>query len=153
MRRRARTCALQILYQLDLARELAPDRRNEPAVRAGMARFWASFEAVDPDDEQFAERLVLGVAQDVAALDAALGEVSQNWRVGRMDKVDRNILRLAAYEIIFCPDIPRAASINEAVELTKTFSSPESAAFINGVLDQLVPNKPEPAALVAAPHG
>jgi N utilization substance protein B len=63
-----------------------------------------------------------------------------------MDKVDRNILRLAAYELTACPDIPRAASINEAVELAKLFSSPESAAFINGVLDQLARNKPEPKA-------
>jgi N utilization substance protein B len=146
MRRRARTCALQILYQLDLAKELSPTRFNEPAVRAGMARFWASFEAVEGDDEQFAERLVLGIAQDVERIDRTLGDVSQNWRVGRMDKVDRNILRLAAYELTACPDIPRAASINEAVELAKLFSSPESAAFINGVLDQLARNKPEPKA-------
>lgn len=145
MRRRGRACALQILYQLDLARELTAHAFVESAVRAAMARYWHNFESVGEDDERFAERLVLGVAKDIARIDAALSDVSQNWRVERMDKVDRNILRLAAYELLSCPDIPRAASINEAVELTKRFSGEESAAFINGLLDRLVPDKPEPA--------
>lgn len=150
MRRRGRACALQILYQLDLARELLADAFVEPAVRAAMARFWHNFESVGLEDERFAERIVLGVARDVKALDAALGEVSQNWRIDRMDKVDRNILRLAAYELLYCPDIPRVASINEAVELTKRFSGQESAGFINGVLDKLVPHKADPPPQAAA---
>lgn len=146
MRRRGRACALQILYQLDLARELTGHAFTEPAVRAAMARFWHNFESVGLEDERFAERLVLGIARNVADLDQALGEVSQNWRISRMDKVDRNILRLAAYEMLHCPDIPRAASINEAIELTKRFSGQESAAFINGVLDKLAVGKPAPSA-------
>lgn len=147
MRRRGRSCALQILYQLDLARELEAHAFVESAVRSAMARYWHNFESVGPEDERFAERLVLGVAGSVASLDGALSEVSQNWRVDRMDKVDRNVLRLAAYEMLFCPDIPRSASINEAVELTKRFSGEESAGFINGILDRLAPDKAEPAAV------
>lgn len=144
MRRRGRACALQILYQLDLAKEMSAEGINEPAVRAAMARFWHNFESVSRDDERFAERLVLGVAREVGALDEALQQVSRNWRLGRMDKVDLNILRLAGFEMLHCADIPRSASINEAIELAKTFSGNDSAAFINGMLDQLVPDKADP---------
>lgn len=137
MRRRGRVCALQILYQLDVAKELAPERFDAQAVRTAIGRYWQSFEEVSQEDEAFAERLVLGVARDVQRLDDALANVSHHWKVDRMDRVDRNILRLAAYEMLDCPDIPRAASINEAIEIAKRFSNNESAAFINGVLDQL----------------
>lgn len=139
MRRRGRVCALQILYQLDLAKQLTHGASTREIDKAIFA-YWRSFETVGIDDQDFAERLVHGVAKDVDRLDQALAGVSHHWKINRMDKVDRNLLRLAAYEILRCPDIPRAASINEAIEIAKRFSGNESAAFINGILDQLVPD-------------
>jgi transcription antitermination protein NusB len=137
MRRRGRECALQILYQMDVSRDLETDA-GRARVDEAIAAFWASFETVEDDERAFAERLVRGVVADLGALDEAVARVSQNWRVSRMGKVDRSLIRLAAYEILRCPDIPRVASINEAVEIAKRFSGKESAAFVNGVLDQLV---------------
>lgn len=141
MRRRARQCALQILYQLDINRQLrAPD---EPASHAGeslertLQEFWSSFEHISEADRTFSERLARGVVREQLAVDAAIEAVSSNWRLARMEVVDRNLLRLATYEILWCPDIPRAASINEALELAKRFHSRDAAAFINGVLDRL----------------
>lgn len=137
MRRRGRVCALQILYQLDLAKQLREGVSTRDVDKAIFA-YWRSFETVGLDDQDFAERLVHGVVRDLKHIDEALAGVSHHWKVNRMDKVDRNLLRLAAYEILRCADIPRAASINEAIEIAKRFSGNESAAFINGILDQLV---------------
>lgn len=144
MRRRGRACALQVLYQLELSGDLSAGEVREPAVRSALARFWHNFESLGRDDEQFTERLVMGVAQSLGDLDRALTQCSRNWRLSRMDKVDLSILRLAAYELLHCPDVPRAASINEAVELAKLFSGTDSGGFINGLLDQLAPDKAEP---------
>jgi len=136
MRRRGRECALQILYQMDLNRELDAQVADERIDKA-LAHYWSSFESVVDEERAFAERLVRGVAKDLASVDEAIAKVSHHWRVGRMEKVDKALIRLAAYEILRCPDIPRAASINEAIEIAKRFSGKDSAAFINGVLDQL----------------
>jgi N utilization substance protein B len=139
MRRRGRECALQILYQMDMNHELDSEA-GRGRVAEALTAFWGSFKTDEALDEErdFAERLVRGVTGDLAALDDAIASVSQNWRVARMGTVDRNLIRIAAYEILRCPDIPRVASINEAVEIAKRFSGGESAAFVNGVLDQLV---------------
>lgn len=128
---------MQILYQLDLAKELEGARPGARHVDQAIQRYWSSFDAVGDEDKTFAERLVHGVVRDLIEIDQALANVSHHWKVARMDKVDRNLLRLAAYEILRCQDIPRAASINEAIEIAKRFSGNESAAFINGILDQL----------------
>lgn len=136
MRRRGRECALQILYQMDVNKDLETQAglgHVEEAIRS----FWTSFETVEEDERSFAERLVRGVVGDLDAIDDAIAGVSQNWRVARMGKVELNLIRIAAYEILRCPDIPRVASINEAVEIAKRFSGKESAAFINGVLDHV----------------
>jgi N utilization substance protein B len=142
MRRRGRVCALQILYQMDLNRLFERNGRPLPppsvaAVDQALQLYWENFDPVDPADQAFAERLVHGAAREIAELDAALAGASHHWKVTRMDKVDRNLLRLGAYEILRCADIPRSASINEAIEIAKRFSGNDSAKFINGVLDQL----------------
>lgn len=136
MRRRGRECALQILYQLDIGKDLdaTVDSHHLGDV---IASFFKSFETVSDDDRDFAERLVRGVVTELTVVDDAITKASQNWKVARMDKVDKALLRVAAYELLRCPDIPRAASINEAIEIAKRFSGKESAAFINGILDQL----------------
>lgn len=135
MRRRARECGLQILYQLDVGRYF--DGAEKPELDSTLAEFWASFEPVTDDERVYAERLVRGVVSEVEAVDLALSRVSQNWKLARMAAVDRNLLRLAAYEMLWCADVPRAACINEAVEIAKRFSGQDSASFINGLLDQL----------------
>ncbi len=137
MRRRARECALQILYQLDVTGGLGEEPLDAPRLAASIAAYWQSFAPVSDEERVYAERLVEGVVARTTELDAAIGGASLNWRVSRMDKVDRNLLRLAAYELLHCPDVPRAAAINEAIEIAKRYGSGESAAFINGLLDQL----------------
>jgi N utilization substance protein B len=142
MRRRARECALQILYQLDMTERAEDGSIPAERVNEAVRGYWASFEPVTEAERTFAERIARGVAAEIDAIDAAIAAVAHNWRLSRMDRVDRNLLRLAAYEILRCPDIPRAASINEAVEIAKRYSGHESAAFINGVLDRLGAGEP-----------
>jgi N utilization substance protein B len=133
MRRRSRECALQILYQLDLAGQLdAAD-----ALDRGINAFWLSFDDAQQVDRAFAERLVRGVCSDRAAIDASIEGAAEHWRIERMNAVDRNVMRVAAYEIERCPDIPVGVSINEALEIARRFSGSDAVAFINGVLDQI----------------
>ncbi len=88
-------------------------------------------------DADYYGRTVRGVWQHREEIDAVIGEAAEHWRVGRMALVDRNILRLGAYELVHGADIPFAVAINEAVELGKRFGAEESGAFINGILDRI----------------
>lgn len=137
MRRHGRECALQILYQMDMQSLLTS--KDESSRLKAIADFWGSFDKVGADDRRFATRLVNGVIQALEDLDKAIEGVSHRWKMGRMAQVDRNLLRMAAYEIIYCPDIPKSATINEAIEVAKRFSGQDSFAFINGILDKLEP--------------
>ena len=141
MRRRGRECALQLLYQLDVVKALEARTGTDEEFSSELSGFWNNFEAVTGEDRVFAERLVEGVVKSIDNLDKVITSASRNWKLPRMADVDRNLLRLATYEILYCADIPRAASINEAVEIAKRFSGTEAASFINGVLDQ-VQSKP-----------
>ena len=139
-RRFARECALQVLYQLDANTQAeCPDRL--------LSDFWKQkltdvevdlSERELPEAKLFAERLIRGVASERRALDQRLGECAENWTVERMGVVDRNILRLATYELIFCEEIPAIATINEAIELAKQFGDRNSPGFVNGVLDRML---------------
>lgn len=134
MRRGGRECALQILYQLDLQEALRAGWRELERV---LSEYWRNFASEDPVDRVFAERLVRGVLGDLDAIDREVSECSSHWRVGRMTAVDRNLLRVATYEIQRCPDIPDRVSINEALEVAKRFSGQDAVAFINGILHQV----------------
>lgn len=134
-RREARNHALQILFQLDLNGKITP----EQAVERFNACFNESGQQLDP----YTERVVIGVFEKMKELDERIGGVSENWKPRRMPAVDRAILRLAAYEIFFCEDIPATVSVNEAIELSKVFGSEQSASFVNGVLDKLKLNSEE----------
>jgi N utilization substance protein B len=90
-----------------------------------------------PSDAGYYSEAVRGVWERLGEIDALIGEAAEHWRVGRMTLVDRNILRLGAYELFLGSDIPFAVAINEAVELGKRFGSEESGAFINGILDRI----------------
>jgi len=126
-RRKARECALQILYELEF---------HENEVEAHLEDFWR--ERKEPEEvKEYCEWLVRGVLRERARLDAAIQEVSKNWRLARMALVDRNILRLAAFELEAEPHLEPAIIINEAIEIAKKFSGEEAAHFVNGLLDAL----------------
>ncbi len=136
-RRRARQFALQALFQSDLM---------ELTAMASLNQLWSGHldgegleEATAPDsgEVEFAQRLVEGTLADLEALDALIEGLSTNWRLARMPVVERNILRLAAYELKHCKDIPANVSVNEAVELAKHFGSADSRAFVNGIVDRM----------------
>ena len=126
-RRRGREAALQVLYQIDLSGE-----DPEQAISA-------YFEYLSEGDEaqEFAGELVRGWAANRDAIDAKIRVVSRHWRLERMARVDRNVLRLATFELLFLPDVPRRVTLNEAVELAKRFGDEDSSAFVNGVLDRI----------------
>jgi N utilization substance protein B len=126
-RRKARELAIQLLYQCDLGKT-APEET--------MALFWEHFR-VEIKVQEFCRQLVLGTVDRLAVIDELLGEASDHWSLGRMSVVDRNILRLATYELLDRPDIPPSVSINEAIEIAKRYSTPDAAVFINGVLDRV----------------
>lgn len=128
-RRKARALALQVLYAQDLAASGGVDE--------AVATYGDRFELdVDPEAREFAQVLARAAAKDVAAVDAAIATASRNWRLERMARVDRNILRLAVGELLYVPETPVKVVINEAVELAKRFGTAESPAFVNGVLDR-----------------
>ncbi len=101
--------------------------------------FFHQFEA-DPEGRAYAEEIVRGVAAAREEVDARLVEASTNWRLERMTRVDRNILRLSAWELAFRREVPRAVVIDEAVELAKAYGAEDSGAFVNGVLDRVAEN-------------
>jgi N utilization substance protein B len=131
-RTKARERALQALYQIDVAAEGIDD---------ALSRFWRSFEPVEREVMALAEALVRGVAAHRRAVDEAIERVSTNWRLDRMAKVDRNVLRLAVYELLET-DVPVKVVINEAIELGKKFGSESTGAFVNGVLDKVASGLP-----------
>jgi N utilization substance protein B len=132
-RTKARERALQALYQIDVAAE---------GIDVVLARFWKSFEPVEREVMALAEALVHGVAAHRRAVDEAIERVSTNWRLDRMAKVDRNILRMAVYELLET-DVPVKVVINEAIELGKKYGSESSGAFVNGVLDKVAAGLPD----------
>jgi N utilization substance protein B len=127
-RRKSREYALQLLYRLDFTENKIDNRDIE--------EFWSDKKASD-DVKRFAEDLVLGTLDRLDEIDTMIEKVTENWILKRMAAVDRNILRCAAFELLYRKDIPPAVTINEAIEIAKKFSSTESAPFINGVLDKL----------------
>ena len=124
-RRRARELALQLLYQRDIA-------RTEPEEMFARTDEYLN---ASPDVKEYASRLLLGTVARQEELDERLAKQSDHWRLGRMPVVDRNLLRLALYELIYEDETPDPVVIDEAVEIAKKFSTPSSAPFVNGVLD------------------
>jgi N utilization substance protein B len=129
-RRSGRAYALQLLYARD----------GDPSTDvAGAAVSWAdAFELdIDPEAQLFARELCAAASEHGARIDGLIAGASKNWRIDRMSRVDRNILRLGSCELIAFPDVPVKVVINEAVELAKRFGTAESSAFVNGVLDRI----------------
>jgi N utilization substance protein B len=126
-RRRGREAALQILFAID-----STGVEIELALREHFAFLAATFEG-----REYAEELARGVSANAPAIDEMLRKVSEHWRLERMPRVDRNILRLSAYELMFLPDVPRRVTLNEAIELAKRYGGEGSPGFVNGVLDRI----------------
>jgi len=126
-RTRARQFALEVLYQVDLCGpDVLEDSLADMVERAG-----------EPDVSSFASALVRGTLEKLPELDPIIREVAQNWDLSRMTTIDRNILRLGGYELLYRDDIPPKVSINEAIELGKRYSTAESGTFVNGILDRI----------------
>jgi len=154
-RRKAREAALQILYMLEIGK---PEPEN-PAI----LRYWEHDWVVESDchlcpaeckdrdkpksrfscpvnrqaEINFSRQLVEGVRKEADKIDQIIEKHSLNWKLNRMSFVDRNILRIAVFELLFCDEIPLKVSINEAIEIAKTYGDKNSAPFINGILDQV----------------
>lgn len=126
-RTRARELALQFLYQADLV--------GKPLTE--MDEFLRDEER-DAETRQFAHRLVEGTLAGREEIDEMIQDVAQNWNISRMAVVDRNVLRLATHELLHCDDIPPKVAINEAIEIGKRYSTQNSGAFINGILDKIM---------------
>jgi N utilization substance protein B len=127
LRRDAREAAVQFLYQVDTHRP----ENIDPALK----EFWAQNE--EPQNvREFADKLLRGVLEKMPEVDAKIRGLADNWDFERLAVVDRNILRLAVYEMLFRDDIPPVVSINEAIEIAKKFSTAESGKFVNGLLDR-----------------
>lgn len=130
-RSRAREVALQVLYQDDL------NPRHNPAAAEEFLRRRLR----NPDLFAYAQRIVDGVRLNREELDRLIEQTAENWSVARMAATDRNVLRLGAFELLHM-DTPGPVAINEAVELAKRYGSGQSAQFVNGILDRLMPDKP-----------
>ncbi len=127
VRRDAREAAVQYLYQ----RELQADESD-----ALLEEFF-QLRGLSPSARRFCESLLRGWMAHRKEIDEAIGSHSRNYEFSRLSAVDRNILRIACQEILFCDDIPPAVAINEAIEIAKKFSTAESGKFVNGILDNI----------------
>jgi transcription antitermination protein NusB len=142
-RRAVRELVVQFLYQFDM---------NGATLDDALTMFWETQSEVGEMGHKFAEELVRGVLDKRAAVDEKIAKYTENWDLPRMAAVDRNILRLAFYEMLFRDDIPPIVSINEAVDIAKKFSTRESGAFVNGILDRLKADLTRPARTSTSPQ-
>ncbi len=126
-RRRSRELAMQLLFQMDINGDRSED---------GVELFCRHFE-VPKKSKAFFLELVDGVITCQDELDRLIKRFSQNWKISRMSCMDRNIMRVAVYELLYCKDIPAKVSINEAIDIGKKFGTEYSSAFINGILDSI----------------
>ncbi len=131
-RTRGREIALQVLYILE---------QNPEAEPAEIHRF-IERRLREPKLVAFAQALVDGVRSNQPQIDELISGVAENWRLDRMAAIDRNILRLGAFEMLYCPDVPTKVAINEALELAKRYSTAQSSRFVNGILDRLQNARP-----------
>ena len=126
-RHRGRELAFQILFQMDLGRE-----------GLGYAiQYFLDLKVAAKDAAVFAEELARGASENLKEIDALITQQSKNWDFKRLNSVDRALMRLGVYELIHRPDIPAEVTLNECIELAKSYGSEESPAFVNGILDQI----------------
>lgn len=127
-RSRGREVALQVLYQIE---------QNSGFKTADIRRFIVRRLLGEEKLVEFTLELIAGVKAHQAEIDEMIRQVAENWRLDRMAAIDRNILRLGAYEMLFCPEVPAKVAINEALDLAKRYSTAQSSRFVNGILDKV----------------
>lgn len=133
-RTKARECALKVLYQI----EMTGDDYND-----SLRLFWERDRGNSVVIREFAAHLVEGVNKNIKAIDTTISKYATNWQIERMAVVDRNILRIAAFEMLYLDDIPPKVSINEAVDIAKKYGDTDSGKFVNGILDKISKTKEE----------
>ncbi len=141
-RRKAREYALQFLYGIGFIQKSGNIDPKE--IRDELYIFWTEAGVKDLDIREFAEEIITGTLANLETIDSTIQSAAENWKLDRMSSVDRNILRFAAYELLFDRTIPPAVTINEAIEIAKAFSTLESSSFINGILDKILKNLTNP---------
>jgi N utilization substance protein B len=127
-RRKARECALQMLFSYDVSR---------PSVHELVDAYWGELAEAAEDVRLFANELVIGTVQHLNEIDERIRVRTEHWRIPRMAIVDRNLLRMAVYEFLFQPTTPKTVAINEALEIARRFSTSEATQFVNGILDAI----------------
>ena len=127
-RRKARECALKILYMYEMRQE---------NIEAIIDEFWKESPEKNEEVKEFATILAKGAVNNIKIIDKKISEVALNWQIERMSTIDRNILRIGSFEIMFLPEIPPAVSINEAIELAKKYGTEDSPKFVNGILHKI----------------
>lgn len=132
-RREAREVVLKTLYRIEATGNTAEEAYNDVYMN------WSS----SPFDEVYARRLLKEIATNAEHIDTVLKDVVKNWDIERIAIVDRNILRIAICEVLYFDDIPPKVSIDEAIEIAKIYSTPDSGKFVNGILDKVVKRKKE----------
>ncbi|VAX22624.1 hypothetical protein MNBD_NITROSPINAE01-337 [hydrothermal vent metagenome] len=132
LRHRSREAALKILYQADL--------RGETDYSELLDDYWSENENENVD-RHFAESIIRGVAENISKIDETIKTVSENWDVERLGFIERALLRMAIYELLFTPDTPDNVAIDEAIELAKAYCDKKSAGFVNGILDRAMKAK------------
>ncbi len=136
-RRQAREHALKLLFQIEFTSQGAGE---SPLPESGLPKILPAYwdeNDVSEEIRQFTEELCAGALKNLAQIDASLESHSTNWKLSRMASVDRNLLRLATFELLFEKEIPASVTINEALEISKKYGNEESASFINGILDKI----------------
>ena len=126
VRRKARELALQCLYQIEQSGNRDVD------IQHMRLHFEVSKKAVD-----YGQKLINGIKTHFAEIDGLISQHAVNWRLDRMSVIDRNLLRIAVFELVFSDDVPASVAINEAIEIAKRFSTPDSGSFLNGILDSI----------------
>ncbi|MFH1798758.1 MAG: transcription antitermination factor NusB [Candidatus Omnitrophota bacterium] len=134
MRKRtlSREIALKILYASDIAKE---------SLEESSRRFWRNSDILDEDVKEFSDYIVLGVLEKNDDIDKIIIKHAANWELSRMATIDRNILRISTFELLYAFEIPPKVAINEAIELAKKYGDKDSGKFVNGILDNI--NKTE----------
>lgn len=135
-RRRAREFALEVLYRIEIA---------EDELEFVLSNHFAS-KSVDDETRAFAESLVKQVMNHLGDIDKLISDTAKNWDLVRIAIIDKNILRFAIAELLYFPDIPMKVTIDEAIEVAKKYSTPDSGRFVNGILDKIAKSHPEAAA-------
>lgn len=133
-RRASREIALQFLYQEDFT--IGPDQQHGYDLEDRFELFCNLFQA-NKKAREYALGLLRGICSNIARLDMLIGEAATNWRMSRIAVTDRNLLRIAVYEMLEVEDVPPQVAINEAVEIAKRFAGDDSPKFINGILDAI----------------